>query len=1001
MKRNLKSVISFVVALALSLSSFAAFAAVTYDDVPADATYAEAVSNLTAIGIVEGYGDGKFNPDNQITRAEVAAMIVRALAQNDAALSSQGATNFTDVAADHWASGYVNVASRGTSAFINGMGDGTFAPEANVTYAQVVKMLVAGIGYGDWGVAKGGYPTGYIATAKELGITNGVTSVNADDQATRAVVAQLINNAINTPLLALKTYSPTNPEYVVMDGTNDNDYETVLTYYHNIYAVEGRVTATNKSASGAVDSDEVKYRVEVTKNYGSDALVAKRNNEDYPSFEEKMYIGDTDAADYLNVYSKALVKVNDDDESTIIAFTASGKNTSVAVKADAYDDDKYDLATAATELLDPTSGNKGEIWYYSSSEKTGKSSRYYVADGFQLFVNGVEMDLYTYDNNTVSGVASDGYDLVTKYVLNNTTGEITFVDTPAEGSVTTDGKYDAIFVSYYGTAIVDSVQSNGKVSFDSNDATDGKTSVTFDDEDDDLTYSIKLNGEEIAFTDLQQDDVLNIAYNVGSGYGFANSNFYDVLVTRGAVEGEVSETDEDENCIYINGTTYDVISSLVTLDEFELGTSYTTLVDAFGRIVKKEKLSTSVKYGIVARAYVDQNTEDKTVVIYDTTATSKSFVVKENSDAEDSFDAGLLVAKSGDDIHTVDTAEKCVVEYEVSASGELRKITYLSASTAGDSGVGTYSDTSSKIGSVRFSDSSVIIYKDGNDYSVVKGSSLVDDAKYTAYGFDKESGNNYYNFVLITDGIGSYVTDTRFAVVNKVTTTKNTSGDSCEKLSVYVAGNTDLQEVCTEETGIASGLSKGDVIVYKLNANGDIDEITMLFDNDGVYQQYATTLDGDFSGLFSTVWEGDADVELKFGPVVAKSSSGVSIGEVGAPDVTLYNSANTEVTPTLVTNIDDTEELSYASNVAVYVYDYNEGSSSILSAGNGSSVPNPSLAKVQKLYTEKNCSGDAYIDWNSTSIPDGTDATPNYTYAFAKVVEDEVTDLFVIIPKDE
>ncbi|MCX7714581.1 MAG: S-layer homology domain-containing protein [Clostridia bacterium] len=956
MKKHLKRVISSVIAFALALSSVGSMAmAASFSDVPADASYAEAVANLTAIGIVQGDDKGKFNPDNKITRAEVAAMVVRAMAQESAAVSSKGVTNFKDVAADHWASGYINVASSGSGAFINGMGDGTFAPEANVTYAQILKMLVAAIGYGSWGVANGGYPTGYIATAKTLGITNGVTGVNADDQVSRSVVAVLINNAIDVPLLAMTTYSPTDPTYEILNGKDDKDYETVLTYYHNIYKVEGRITATNKTTGGSLDTDEVTYQIEKADNYNGDK-VEKKNSDDYPWIKEDMNISSgINPDDYLNVYSRALIKVSDSDDATILSLVASAKNKSVSVPADAYDDEQYSSEDAALEAI--FQGNdKGQIWYYASSEKTGKSTRYYLSDDFTLYVNGVEV---TANETSMS-----------KYVLNNTTGKVTFVDTPTGSSNSTDGKYDAVFVSYYGTAIVDSVSSK-KVYF-SDQSSDLKAYVTMEDED--VSYKITLNGSSIAYTDLKEDDVLNIAYDVTAS-SFADSTFYDILVSRDVAEGKVTEIDEDDGA-NINGTYHK--SGLVDADDLTIGESYTLRLDAFGRIADYEKLASAVKYAIVHRAVYNSDDDQYKLTIYDTTASAKTFVIDDDyAKANWSWIEDLDYSNSA--------VQNRVITYTTNSSGEIKKITVLS----GTVNTADFDKDVSKVAGLKVSDSSVIINKDPDEktgYSVVKLSNLVDGASYTAYGYDKDNGS--YNFVVITSGYGDYNEDTRFAVISKVVSGTNDSGEDCEKVYLYTAGSTDVKTLYTSETGIADDLTKGDVVIYKTNASGEIDEVKVIFDNNDSYVNYAAG-NYDFSDLIeNNPWSGDSDVELVFGPVVDKTSSGVSIGTV----LTSQNLGGT--TYARVTNVDQTKEYTYDSDLAVYVYDYNNSSSYRVSAGSKGSVIKTSVPSTAKFEY----SNDDYIDWLNTK-DDGKGF--NTVFALAKVVNDEVTDLFIIIPKDE
>ena len=137
MIKNLKKVISTFAAVAILATSASAFAA--FPDVDASASYAGSVDALTALGIVNGDENGKFNPDNTVTRAEFAKMVVESMGEGSAAASST-TTKFTD-AANHWAAGYIEVGVG--KGFINGYDDTTFGPDDQVTYAQAVKELSA------------------------------------------------------------------------------------------------------------------------------------------------------------------------------------------------------------------------------------------------------------------------------------------------------------------------------------------------------------------------------------------------------------------------------------------------------------------------------------------------------------------------------------------------------------------------------------------------------------------------------------------------------------------------------------------------------------------------------------------------------------------------------------------------------------------------------------------------------------------------------------------
>ena len=140
--KNFKKVISSVIALAISASSFAAVSASKFSDVADTAPYAEAVEVLTALGIVSGYNeDGvvTFKPEGNITRAEAATMIVGALNMTEDAKNASATCQFADVNEKaSWAAGYVNVGV--SEGFISGRDANTFDPQANVTYAEMCVM---------------------------------------------------------------------------------------------------------------------------------------------------------------------------------------------------------------------------------------------------------------------------------------------------------------------------------------------------------------------------------------------------------------------------------------------------------------------------------------------------------------------------------------------------------------------------------------------------------------------------------------------------------------------------------------------------------------------------------------------------------------------------------------------------------------------------------------------------------------------------------------------
>ena len=104
-----------------------------YTDVPADAWYNSAVSTLSNAGILDGYEDGTFRPDGNITRAEFATITARFLEA-----SYDGGNRFPDIDG-HWAAEYINEAAN--AGIVDGYEDGTFRPQQNITRAEAVTMV--------------------------------------------------------------------------------------------------------------------------------------------------------------------------------------------------------------------------------------------------------------------------------------------------------------------------------------------------------------------------------------------------------------------------------------------------------------------------------------------------------------------------------------------------------------------------------------------------------------------------------------------------------------------------------------------------------------------------------------------------------------------------------------------------------------------------------------------------------------------------------------------
>ncbi len=532
--RNLTKVLALVLAFAMMVSG-AAFA-VSYTDVEAGANYAEAVDVLSDLGLVKGYEDGTFGADKTLTRAEAAALVVRLMGLEDAAVSAAGSdTGFTDVAADHWASGYIYIAAQ--KGVVAGMGDGTFEPDTTLEYAQIVKMIVVALGYAPQAAEAGEWPGNYISTASNITLTKGIPG-KATDAASRGLTARLLYAALTIPKME-KNGVGVNAVFEPVDKMILDELA--------IIKLAGKVTAVNAVEETATIGADWKQGLIVNKKY------KETNDEDYVTFDSTLTVkSGALAADLKGLQNvPAYIYLQEDDGEYVVVSIVAKKNVSTVSFA-SDDVDEYD-------------DEKNKLTIFTNPEET-KTATYKLADTLDVYENGESTD---------DEMACDAF----ATMVERGAYAVELMDSD------NDGEYDYASLTLYQYMVVAEAKANkqGVYSFEGEILTIDDAIVMedfeIDTENEDTAITIIKDGEIADVDAIEEGDILNVIVEELDGDELIEGTIY---VTGEKVEATVRYVDEEEGILVMtDGTSYKALIG----DEIASQTEATFFLSISGKVI--------------------------------------------------------------------------------------------------------------------------------------------------------------------------------------------------------------------------------------------------------------------------------------------------------------------------------------------------------------------------------------------------------------------------------
>ncbi len=1026
--RNLKKVVALVAVFAMLVSSVA-FAG-TYSDVVETDIFAEAVESLSALGIFTGDdadGDGvmDFRPADTITRAEVAAIVCRIQNLN---VVGAGTTPFVDVPATHWASGYV--AQAAGQGIINGYGDGNFGPDDNVTYEQVVKMLMETLGYNLFASANGGYPSGYLTAAQRWGVLEDVVGGAVGAEASRGMVAQLVNNAIDTPLMQQTVWGSDNNWEVLDGGMNANnsyrEFSTLLMRDLKVRKASGIVVAN--SYANIANSAGANY---LNTDDKATVVVALDNNDVNANYKfgknttRTFFQGEVDADAFLGKAVTLYAKENIDGSFTLVTIAkATGLNNEVS-----FSISQYDGITAVSGGYDLA---------YLPNETTNNAIKARVETGAEIILNGSAAGSSALTNFFDNAATNNG--LINPCDAEAYSGKVTLVNNDD------DVAYDVVEIEIGTSAVVKSVASNGQLTLMSSiqvpyvnagslAATQNLATLNFENDATDYKVTLTKNGEAIDYTELKKWDVITIVNGDINGTGngcdiynvslLAEGNYVDGYVAATNAKGQIKVGD---NWYNYSGTGYG-------LSGIKIGASGRFYIDAYGKIVALDdevvvegvEVSVADNYAVVLGAAEDINgfggnivlqllTKDGAVVEkkFASTVNLKNHVGTANktdlnggvvapADPTDfTFKLANIYTAGNSNLDAEGTALMAdlvgkMISVTENSNGAIKAITMTQNADdekdmyfAGSDASAAYDDEDMKFdNNIQIDEDTLVFYVtdaagnsggligygDANtaaaDFSrVAKGADLA-KGTYNMAAFD--NGEDIAKAIIVYNTTGEIKPANNVAVIASVATTVANGVDTVYEVKYYQGGELKTATTQVDLSTDLNAATLGDV--YTLNvSNGIITAANKVMDYNTVRTANSAGYATNGVALINNV----NDVTTKFGTLTGISARG-----------------NLNLSGGVSVSASDLE------NANVYVVDPNKKDAAQLfvgSAGNAFVDENLVLAKVPAGKTRT-----VDVKWKNDSVAtsitlDGTAERALFSHVFAYEYDGDAIDVVIYLP---
>ena len=738
----MKKFLSLVLTLVMTMSLVTVSAGATDFEDDGDITYQEAVTVIAGLGIVDGYSDGSFGPDEALTRGAAAKIICNLiLGPTTADALSASTAPFVDVPTTNTFAGYITYCSQ--QGIISGYADGTFRPSGTLSGNAFMKMLLGALGYDSdrEGYTGANWTVNVIKQAVGIELNDGNDDFTGSAAVTREEACLYAFNTLQATMVEYENSSTITVGDITITGQGDYSDVTNGTssegnieddglmqfaerYFDDLEAEDGTDDFGRPATNWVYDGDDLgTYSNDADEScVVDDASVALSD-----LLTDNSYLGysDSDILDDAVIYFNGQ-EVDDDDSiyedndtredlagkgDIIEAFeNDDGDVDTIVIRSYTYamidevDEDlsssvQSDGASVGLELVDIDDESLGNGTYYDDHDDdekvlNGWNSSYEAGTAIAVALGADDAILDSYVMETVTGTptsarAVDTYSYASP--LNTYYGSGTGVDT---GNITIDGTRYTYAAQFTG------LEPDADVDFDeeytvylTNEgyalAVDGDATASLDD----VYYVVGVYQETSRGSKSYYAQAISLAD--GTEYDYRLDTDYETGTANKDLTSGISDTSDFKSVHAFyefdrDGSSYD--ATLYT------GSSRYDVVT--GAVLDADVTSSSTVVRIASGDDIEYSSEDNEATrLYITDTTNFIAAEGEGDELDVSTSTGMMTATHDKGTVTVaaiydDETDALYVVYaadELSGATDKSDIVYLADRASTRSGTDTYS----------------------------------------------------------------------------------------------------------------------------------------------------------------------------------------------------------------------------------------------------------------------------------------------------------------------